>query len=418
MQLQTRLSILLFGLLASLALGSTLILQEELRKSSDAHALQLEQLRERGALSQAEEVSASALRGIQALLRSRQLELEVQARLASSSTGVAEALVSGDPGHVQKLEQWLRAAHPSVRLHLLLDARGRAPGLVGSTEGPLAPRQFSMLEPPSVASSVSLQSLMESALAGKTLSGVETFSADLLALLTGQPVQEGGTAQTLLVWAIHPVMGESASVLGAVLLGIELAKDEAFVQQLTDLLGSQASAALVVSGQYARRMGSWVPSGAEGFTVGAQSPHWQQLLSTGRYSGAARETLVMAEGFKSQGGGVVGALEITVPLRLAPADASSSTVEDPTAELRQHGMGLIGILAVLLLTAGILVSRTLWAPLARLVKKAELASTGKLDESFKEVMIPGEIGTLARSFDRMRVSLKKLLERSSGEKLG
>lgn len=120
---------------------------------------------------------------------------------------------------------------------------------------------------------------------------------------------------------------------------------------------------------------------------------------------------------RSESGQTVGALEVQLPPPLLSSSAREMAQLDGQRheQLFQHGLGLMGMLGVLTLAIGILVSRSLLAPLRKLAKKAESASAGKLDTSFAELLGTDEVGSLARSFDRMRVSVRKLLERHSSE---
>jgi HAMP domain-containing protein len=70
----------------------------------------------------------------------------------------------------------------------------------------------------------------------------------------------------------------------------------------------------------------------------------------------------------------------------------------------------ISILVVVSLAIGLAITRNVINPVVGLTKTADAISMGKLSEKVEVAGAKDEIATLAKSIDRMRVSMKKLLE--------
>ncbi len=88
-----------------------------------------------------------------------------------------------------------------------------------------------------------------------------------------------------------------------------------------------------------------------------------------------------------------------------------AAVWEPHQQRLRGWLGLIGVVALVL---GIEGARRATASLGRLKKRAELVSTGKVDASFKDLSGRGDVGELARCFERMRISIRKLMDRQEG----
>lgn len=421
MSLQTRLSGLLFFILLTLAAGASLVLREELQKSANAQGLQLKALTERLLEESGQQQALLAARSLQALVQAELVDVETRAESTALNPLVVDALQNPQPDTLKRINGWLNLAAGPLRFHRLLDARGyvlQSEVVTGpeGAAGDLAAMRYSLLEPPSVRASVPLQALMRSVLAGTPVASIEALSTDLLKFLTLETPRTGSTAASdsvLLLLAIHPVRTAGGEIVGAVASGLDLTADQQLFERWKAFHTVTGLSLALLNGQQRVRV-----DGPQ-FEKGSQLPdeQWKALAEK-------RETVVGLDAghiarltLQSQSDQPVGAVEVLMPgpaLAASALEMASVDVERHQ-QFFQHGLGLIGMLGVLTLAIGILLSRTLVTPLRRLSKKAEMASTGRLDTSFQDLLGTDEVGELARSFDRMRISLKKLLERQRGK---
>mgnify|MGYP000420006630 CR=1 FL=1 len=101
---------------------------------------------------------------------------------------------------------------------------------------------------------------------------------------------------------------------------------------------------------------------------------------------------------------VVAAFIVYVPI--AEAIAAAKTISLALALIGAGGI------AIMLFIIGWFLNRDVVAPIVRLAERTENFSFGKnLDEPIDRNAV-GEVGTLAQAIERLRVSLKKLLQRS------
>lgn len=414
MNLQTKLSSLLFVILGLLATGSATILREELSRSAGAQGEQLAVLAERLHEADGQTRALLAARSMRALIDAELGEVSARAEISASSPLASEALQGRNPEVIKQVNAWLESSRGPLRFHRLLDARGYV--VSSQPENPSdAMRNFSLLDPPSVQTSVPLQALMNAVLDGRAVASIETFSTDLLTFLTLEAAgkRQATSDAVLLLLAIHPVTGSDGKVLGAVASGLDLTTDERmFARWRTNHEDSGMSLALLNGPRRVQVQGSALEKGST-----LDEGRWKVLSTQEEVSEMLSGAQVARVALRSESGQTVGALEVQLPPPLLSSSAREMAQLDGQRheQLFQHGLGLMGMLGVLTLAIGILVSRSLLAPLRKLAKKAESASAGKLDTSFAELLGTDEVGSLARSFDRMRVSVRKLLERHSSE---
>lgn len=414
MTLQTRLSVILFVLLFVLAGGASLVLREELSRGANAQGQQLKDLSERLISEESQDRASLLARSLRSLVQAELGEVAARAEATAANPLLAEALSSRQPDAIRRVEEMLASTAGTLRFHRLLDARGSV--LLSSAASGVPTRGYSLLDPPSVATSAPLQSLMQAVLEGRSLATVEAFSIDMLQFLTlespraereDKPVTVGSTV--LLLLALHPVRTAEGQVVGAIASGLDLTADPRLFAHWQTLHGSTGMSLALLNGtQRVRVEGPTFQAGSRVEEDTLKGFQEKELLIAPFDSGhVARLAL------RSQSGQAVGALEVHVPAPVLAAFSGEMARVDVEHQQRlfQHGVGLIGMLSVVVLALGILMSRSLATPLRRLGRKAQLASTGELDINFKESFSNDEVGELARSFDRMRISLKKLLAR-------
>lgn len=418
MSFQTRLSGLLFIILLTLAAGSSLVLREELQKSTAAQGVQLKALTERLLEESSQQQALLAVRSLQVAVASELKEVSLRAESCALNPAVVDALQNPSPETVKKANAWLENAVGPLRIHRLLDAQGYVleASAQNGTEPPAASvniLRYSLLEPPSVRTSVPLQALMKTVLEGTPVASLEALSTDLLKFLTldaSAPPPPNTQDSVLLLLAIHPVRDFNGQVVGAVAAGLDLSTDTALFERWKSYLNINGMSLGLLNGPHRVK--------ADGPALASDSQlteeQWKSLAEKKETVEPLNDGHVARLALQSQSGQAVGGVEVVMPAPALAGSAQEMAAVDLErhSQFFQHGLGLIGMLGVLTLAIGILFSRTLATNLRRLARKADQASTGRLDTSFQELMGNDEVGELARSFDRMRISLKKLLERN------
>jgi HAMP domain-containing protein len=94
-------------------------------------------------------------------------------------------------------------------------------------------------------------------------------------------------------------------------------------------------------------------------------------------------------------------------LHLPEAKAETLEIETSTRQLIFAAAILAAVVGAVL---AVVITRSITIPLANLVKTSDRISTGELDTPVP-VTAKDEIGNLAESMERMRISIKALIER-------
>jgi HAMP domain-containing protein len=405
MKLQTRLSALLFFLLLLMSAGSALIVREALRTTAATQGDQLSQLNRRMQQSNAQQAAWLGARTLEALLEARLAEVSARGAALSAAPGPGEALANRAPEALRRVNDMLASARHDLRFQRLLDLNGQLALPPQPADSTWVAPPFSFLEPPALTTAaIPFQALLKTALSGTDVTSIEPFSGDLLSHLASEhdPVSTG---PALILLAVHPVRGPDHNVAGAIVSGLDIAQETRLLEHWRDLLELKGSSAALVLG------GTRIATVGDAWEKGSALPAdaWKELEQSPQRIQEKEAALVRLP-LRNRQSQRVAALEVQVPL-VASTEAGTRLETADTEQWFQRALSWIGILGVLVLILGILGSRSVASSIVRLSRRADAVSTGVLETSFKDLMRRDEIGDLARSFERLRISLKKLLER-------
>ena len=215
-------------------------------------------------------------------------------------------------------------------------------------------------------------------------------------------------AGALLVLGV-PVHSAGNRVAGAVFGSLDLGVDTLVAPGSARSAG--AIRGLAVSVERERRLVLGEGFDSEARVPEAVSAALQEKKRFVRVSGA---TVEVAAAIDWPGAPGLTAIELSVA-RGEPGSADRQGLTAGWARPLRRASGLEALMAVLALALGIEGARRATRPLNRLLKRAELVSTGKVDASFKDLSGRNEVGELARCFERMRISIHKLMDRRESE---
>ncbi len=413
MKILTRMSILLFALLLAVCVGSVSILSglvRDLRGITTTNAQAIQLTSEESWLTETTRVHVA---GVLSLLDAEYRWLRSRLDWVARDRDVGRVLTGAGDRQVRwpLLEARLDAARADLAFLVLVRPDGT---IVEPLDGPARPRRPSSSRrgagQDQIARSIpkALEPLLENVLPGKPR--FEVVPLPLGPPGAGRsstfPEEDALGEETVVLAASVAVHGEGGDVRGIVLGGVALeGASSALANWTAAAPGAVRGIALCVAGTRRLALGGAFSTGTE-----IERDIWEKARGAGWAMVRSGDSIRAAVPIAWAGAVAPMVLEVSLP---AVSVGGWNTTELTAGwESRQNrAVGLLAMMAVLALAIGIEGARRMTLSLARLRKRANLVSTGKVDASFKDLSGKSDVGELARCFERMRISIRKLMDR-------